>query len=503
MHPGRGYAKNYVNRLPERKPDTVMGKIKTFCGRFWVQVGAVCLVAVLAVAARQLLLPAHGPRAQISPFFSLVDFHFGWYTFAPPLAFAAFMLPLRWALRRPPAAKLFYLGLAFFAFTTAVNMAGGGPIKILPGALWQYAHDAQELYAHGNFLRDYHVHVAGMHWHTTVHPPGVFLYLFPFLKLFGAPWVPVALLNALVAGAGAAFVYKAAEVIYGVDAGDAAAALYVATPGLILYGSTIDAVLCALGAAVVYLLALYFSRGRFAYAALTGLALAAGTFVAYQFGFIWVLLVLWSLLYVLRRRKDERGDDARAAGGVVLSAGRLAALGATAAATFALFYVAVYVAAGFNVLAEFQYQQRASERYFGAGDNVVYWVKRLFFDAPAYPTKHRSYLQWVPGNVVAFFTLLGPPTTVLFLRNLWGELKGGKAGRLALISAAAALSFVLVNLLGLTLAETERVWLFMVPWFLVGAGYYLNTKNRRLLYPALLFNLALSFLFVIFFYHVK
>jgi hypothetical protein len=312
----------------------------------------------------------------------------------------------------------------------------------------------------------------------------------------------VALLNALVAGAGVAFVYKAAERVYGVDAGDGAAALYVTTPSLILYGSTVDAVLCALGAAVVYLLALYFSRGRFAYAALTGIAIAAGTFVAYQFGFIWVLLALWSLLYVLRRRKGERGDEPAAAGRV-LSAGRLAALGATAAATFGLFFVGVYAFSGFNVLTEFQYQQRASERYFGAGGNVVYWAKRLFFNAPAYPTKHRSYLMWMPGNVVAFFTLLGPPTTVLFLRNLWKELKEKKAGRLALISAAAALSFALVNLLGFTLAETERVWLFMVPWFLVGAGYYLKKGAGRFFYPALLFNLALAFLFVIFFYHVK
>ncbi len=479
-----------------------MGSLKKFCGRFWVQVGAVCVVAALAVAARQLLLPAHGPRAQISPFFSLVDFHFGWYTLAPPLAFAAFMLPLRWALRRPPAAKLLYLAAAFFAFTTTVNMAAGGPIKILPGALWQYAFDAQKLYGQGNFLRDFHAHAFGMHWHTTVHPPGVFLYLYPLLKLFGAPWLPVALVNALVAGAGVAFVYRAAQLVYGGAAADGAAALYAATPSLVLYGSTVDAVLCALGAAVVYLLVLYFARGRFAHAVLVGLALAAGTFVGYQFGFTWVLLAAWSLLYLLRRRRTEAGGDASAAARA-LSAGRLAALGAAAAATFALFFAATYAVSGFNVLTEFRYAQRASELYFGAGDNVVYWVKRLFLGAPPYATKHRSYLMWVPGNVVAFFTLLGPPTTVLFARNLVREWKDKKAGGLGLISAAAAASFALVNLLGLTLAETERVWLFMVPWFLVGAGYYLQAGERRLFLPVLLFNLALSFAFAIFFYHVK
>lgn len=111
--------------------------------------------------------------------------------------------------------------------------------------------------------------------------------------------------------------------------------------------------------------------------------------------------------------------------------------------------------------------------------------------------------MWVPGNFVAFFALLGPTTTVLFLRNLWGELREKTAARLAPISLAAAVSFVLVNLSGLTLAETERVWLFTAPWFLLGAGYYLKVKDSRFFYPALLFNVALSFAFVIFFYRVK
>jgi hypothetical protein len=473
-----------------------MAKLKNILASFWVQVGAVCLVAVLAVAARQLLLPLHGPRPQISPFFSLVDFHFGWYTFMPPLAFAAFLLPLRWALGRPPTTKLPYLALAFFALTATVNMAGGGPIKILPGALWQYSFDAQKLYGLGNFLRDFHAHVVGMHWHTTVHPPGIFLYLYPLLKLFGAAWLPVALVDALVAGAGVVFVYRAAELIYGGDAADAAAPLYVTAPSLILYGSTIDAVLCALGAAVLYLLAVYFDRGRPATAVLTGLALAAGTFVAYQFGFIWALVAVWSVLALLYRRRTGPGEKP-------WGVGRLAVLAGAAAVAFALFFLALYAATGFNVITEFHYSQLVSERYFGAGGNVVYWIKRHLLGAAAYPTKHRSYLLWMPGNFVAFLTLLGPPTTVLFLRNLWGELKRGPAGRLALVSIAAAAAFVLVNLTGLTLAETERVWLFMVPWFVLGAGRYLAAKGRRLLYPALLFNLALSFAWVIFFYHVK
>jgi len=475
-----------------------MKKVKKILGRFWVQVGALCSVAVLAVALRLLFLPTKG-RWQISPFFSLVDLHVSGYTFIPPLAFAAFMLSLSWALRRRDATKWAFFALAFFAFTTTVNMAAGGPTNILPDFVWQYASDAQKLYEYGNFLRDYHARAAGLHWHTTVHPPGVSVYLYPLLKLFGDRWMYVALVNALIAGAGGAFVYKAAERIYGGGAKDAAAALYVTTPSLILYGSTVDAVLCALGAVIIYLLALYFARGRAVCAALTGLAIATGVFLAYQFAFMWVLVLAWSSLYVVfRRKKETRRDDGAP------SIGRPAALAAVTAAAFALFFLTIYLVSGFDVVAEFRYQQLASESYYSAGGNVVYWFKRYILGAPAYTGEHRSYLQWVPGNVVAFFFLLGPPTTILFLRHLWDELGGKKAGRLrTAFTPAAALSLVLVNLSGLTLAETERVWLFMVPWFVVGAGYYLEKRGRRFLCAVLGFNLAVSLLFVTFFTHVK
>ncbi len=475
--------------------------------------GALCFLAALAVTLRLVLLPSVGAW-QISPFFSLFKIHLALYTLIPPAAFAAFILSLKWAFGRGAAVKLAYFALAFFVLTTTVNMAGGGPVKILPGFVWQYAFDAQKLYEYGNFLRDYHVHAEGLHWHTTVHPPGIFLYLYPLLKLFGDEWMCVALLNALIAGAGVVFVYKAAERIYGSDARDAAAALYVTTPSLILYGSTAEAVLGALGAAVIYLLALYFARGRFVYAALTGLAVATGVFFAYQFAFVWVLLLVWSLLYVLyERKKESRLSDGAAASGTsaasapgprLLSFGRLVALAAAAAATFALFFLTIYIISGFDVITEFRYQQLASESYYSAGGNVVYWFKHYVLGAPAYTGEHRSYLPWVPGNFVAFFFLLGPATTILFLRNLRRETKEKKARRGASgLSLAAAASFVLVNLTGLTLGETERVWLFMVPWFLVGAGYYLGKENRRLLYPVLVLNLALSLLFVTFFYHVK
>jgi hypothetical protein len=493
-----------------------MGKKLTGLLRsFWFQVAALWFVAALAVALRISLLPSHG-RYQISPFFAFIEPYIGVYTLLPLAAFAAFFLTRKALSTSRPYVRWAYLIPAFLVFTVTVNAALGGFDKILPGALWQYCFDARILYNYGNFLRDYHVWVEGMHWHANVHPPGVFLYLYPLIKIFPENWIYIAMINALLAGTGAIFVYKAAERLYGIgETKIGAALLYVATPSLLLYGSTVDAVLCAGGAFVVYLIALVITSPRFDVAAALGLVIAIGTFVAYQFGLLWLLIFVAAAActFCARRSIKKAGGDTPPL--TVTDAGprpparcrsfsRIWILVAVAAVAFCLFFAVIYFLTGFDVISEFGYQQRASEKYYGAGANVIYLIKHYLLGGPAYQGEHRSALFWIPGNFIAFLFMLGPPTTVLFARNLYDDLKGKilqSAG--AVLSCAAAASYVLINLSGLTLAETERVYLFMAPWFVVGSGHYLMTKKPRLLYPALAVNLAAALLFVVFFRHIK
>lgn len=491
-----------------------MGKKLTALLRsFWFQVAALCSVAALAVALRILLLPSQG-RYQISPFFAFIEPYIGIYTSLPLATFAAFFLTRKIFLTSRAYLRWTYGVLAFFAFTVTVNAGLGGFDKILPGALWQYCFDARILYSYGNFLRDYHVWVESLHWHANVHPPGVFLYLYPLIKIFPEHWIYIALINALLAGTGAIFVYKAAERLYGTgEIKIGAALLYVATPSLLLYGSTVDAVLCAGGAFVIYLIALFITSPRVDLATVLGVVLAMGTFVAYQFGFFWLLIFVAAATCTFCARRSLRGggtpppvttDAGPGAPAPCSSSSRIWILVAVAAGAFCLFFAVIYFLTGFDVISEFGYQQRASEKYYGAGANVIYLVKHYLLGAPAYKGEHRSALFWIPGNFVAFLIMLGPATTILYARNLYDDLKGKiyqSAG--AVLSLATAATYVLINLSGLTLAETERVYLFMVPWFVVGGAHYLIAKKRRLLYPAIAVNLAVTLLFVVFFRHLK
>ncbi|UCH79305.1 MAG: glycosyltransferase family 39 protein [Candidatus Coatesbacteria bacterium] len=479
-----------------------MNRVKTALSTFWGQVALFCLLTATVPVLRYFLLPIKN-RYQLSPFFSFVEPYLGPFTLLPLVALFALTLCLRQALRAPAVVKYTYFTVTFFTLTVTVNAALGGLHNLLPQALWQYLADAQKLYVHGNFLRDYHLHVESLHWHATVHPAGVFLYFYPLLRIFPAQsqWVWIALVNALLAGTGALFLYRAAGNLYGEKARAPAALLYVTAPSLLLYGSTIDAVIAAYGAFTLYLLSRYLTRGRLRDGFLAGLAVAGGVFLAYQFGFFWVLLGVGTVLALRYAPPPAASEGSPAARG---KRGWLVASVAAAVGAFGAFFVALYFLTGFNVVAEFIHQLRASEKYYGSGENVWYLFNRYVLGGPAYEGPHRSALMWIPGNFLAFFFLLGPPTTILFLRDLWRRLKERPpraAG--AVFSIAAAASFLLINFSGFTLAETERVWLFMTPWFLGGAASYLEERRPDLLFSVLAFNVLLSVAFVTFFRPIR
>ena len=76
----------------------------------------------------------------------------------------------------------------------------------------------------------------------------------------------------------------------------------------------------------------------------------------------------------------------------------------------------------------------------------------------------RPYLYWLFGSPVAFFTVLGLPTAWYLGRSLGARNE-----------AAMGLAFVVAVsvLIGLTKAETERIWIFMAPLAAVAAAAYL------------------------------
>ena len=196
-----------------------------------------------------------------------------------------------------------------------------------------------------------------------------------------------------------------------------AAVLAACSPAMLLFGVTsFDAVFAACGLAAAALLA----AQRRAVRAAGAVALAAASLLS------WALLAVgaWATVLAWRRR------------------GPLAAVGLAAACAAACLVVngALAAAYGYDPIGAL----RATENVYRHSVASV-----------------RPYAFWVIGSPVAWGVMLGLPIAAAALRSLARREDAAIALAVVVIVAAVA---------GFTKAETERIWLFLVPLACVAAA---------------------------------
>jgi len=277
------------------------------------------------------------------------------------------------------------------------------------------------------------VHVAG-------HPPGPLL----VLHALGISSSAGAATLCIVGGAlGAPLTYALGRTLAGEREGRAAALLFACSPLTLLFGVTsFDYLFMSCGAAAACLLV---SRRHDAQAA-GALALAAATLMS------WSLLAVgaWAVVVAWRRR------GARAA---------LILAGTCAAAWLAL-NGGLAAAYGYDPIGTLH----ATEEVYRHSVAAV-----------------RPYAFWAFGSPVAWGVMLGLPIAAGALRSL---TRGDDAAvALAFVIAIAALG-------GFTKAETERIWLFLVPLACVAAAPVVARGRTGVVLAALLAQaLAVEVLF--------
>ena len=264
--------------------------------------------------------------------------------------------------------------------------------------------------------------------HAAGHPPG----LLSVVGLLGIETAPA--FAALIVAVGALctpLVYLLARELLA-DEGSARAAtlLFVFAPSALLYGaSAADALYATLGALAALALV---SRPRLVRHLGGPAALALATFFSYAnlavgaFG----ALVVW------------------------LRDGRRAALrlGAAAAAGLVVFYLAMFALFGYDIVGAL-----------GATADVYrVSIARI-----------RPYWYFLTGSPVAWLLAMGIPIAIYWLRAITAR----EAAALALAAVV-----VIAAIGGFTKAETERIWLFLVPFACVAAAAVLP---RRRLVPVL------------------
>ena len=269
--------------------------------------------------------------------------------------------------------------------------------------------------------------------HPSAHPPGI-LVLLDVTGIDSARGF--AILVILLGAAAVPLTYVLARRLGGGEERARAAAMLIAfSPAALLYGVlSTDAMLATLGLAAACLLV---GPGLISWA--TGaVALAAASF------FSWALLAVGGFAAVVQLLR--RGP--RAALGMAVTAG----------VALAGFYLILYAATGFDPIGAIR----------AAGDAYDLGIANA-----------RPYLFWLFGSPVAFAVALGIPTAWYAAQAL------GTADEAAIGLAAIVLIAVAI---GLTKAETERIWLFMGPFAAVAAATLVPARRM----PAICAFLALQ-----------
>jgi len=266
--------------------------------------------------------------------------------------------------------------------------------------------------------------------HPSAHPPGILL-LLDALGIDG-PRAFAALVIAVGAGA-APLTYVLARRL-ALDEGRArlAALLIALSPAAMLYGVTsTDALYATLGLGALCLLA----GSQLLPRVLGGLALAVASF------FSWALLALGAFAaVVVALREGPRSA-------IVLSL--------VVGVALVAFYGVLHAAFGFDPIGAVR----------AAGDAYDLGISNA-----------RPYIFWLFGSPVAYAVALGLPTA-------WFAARALGAGNEVAIGLAAIIAVSV--LIGLTKAETERIWLFMGPLAAVAAATLLPARRMPLVLGAL------------------
>ena len=292
----------------------------------------------------------------------------------------------------------------------------------------------------GDFLAGFDRIAPALPTHPSGHPPGLLVTL-DALRIDSATG-----LAALTIGVGVLAVpllYVLARRLLGDARARMAGILFVFSPAALLYSVTsADALYATLGIAAA---AALMARRPFA-RALGALSLAVASF----FSFALLAIGAWAVVLT------ERRSGLRAA----------VPLAAASAAALAGFYLLLHAATGFDPVAALRAMH--DRYYYGIGGR-------------------RPYLFWLFGSPAAFLVALGIPIAWQAARSL----ARGEATAIALAVIITASS-----VLGYTKAETERIWLFMVPLACLSAAQSQSAGRLRLVLVLLgLQALAVELLF--------
>ena len=382
----------------------------------------------------------------------------------------------------------------FIAITISIALIDGyreyeeeGETKRVLGLLEPYTRTSLEYYGDvprinelglRTFLRDYSSPelFGTLSGHSRTHPPGGVVFLWFFSKIFGYNLVSASLISILFTALTVIPLYHLGERLYGEKVARYALLLFLITPNFVMFtGTSMDGPFSVFPILSLYLF--YEARARETspdqklqefrpFSLLTGLSLALGMFMTYSTVIVGVFLCVVPLLE--RKRFVQYLK-------ILLFAG----------AGFIGFYLLIFILTGFRPIEALVAAIKKDEMGMGTGYETV-----------------GRYLHLSFANLFAFLIGVGIPITLVWLRQVVSAIKEWRQGALASVPEGIdrrtpwilyhekldvfVIGFLL-TLLYFTFStlftmEVERIWILMVPFFVIPVAKHLAARPISDLY---------------------
>lgn len=420
---------------------------------FWV-VGLLSLI-VLAKYAINFIAKGYLPDRMI--FYGLPSprAESFWWFILSGIIFAAFLFLRKKidGLPRWPYLATLYSFFCSFALAVAGIREGFASIADpFTRTYWEYSGNIPLIKSVKYFLENYITLMPQLALHSTVHPPGYSLVLYFFYKIFSVGFLGQAILLVLTAGLVIIPLYYLWVKLFTEIRARKILQIFIFTPGIVMFTATsMDAFLLLVVWVAITLCFLGWKKSAY----LAGLGgFAAG--VALLSNFLFLLSAPAFLLIIIYIFKTtERVEWRRIFFRILVSAG-----------TFLLFFAGLYFWSHYSII----------ENFFAARAANQHIVSSNFESL-------RIYLIYFLMNVVDFTIYLGLPLLLLFISRGKNIFKDNLFFKIGLVN----LAFLLV--VGVFQGEVERLWLFMVPFFIILFHEISDDENKPL------FSATLALLF--------
>ncbi len=350
-------------------------------------------------------------------------------------SFAAFLFLRKYFENWPVWKFLICLWLIFWAFSSGIaGMRQGSPgiYEPLTRTNWEYSGDLPLVKNIPQFFHDYVSLNPRLSSHGSTHPPGYTLILYILKSIFRVDLLGLAI---LITGIGGAFifpVYYFWKQLIGDKKTKEALQFFIFLPSIVLFSATsMDAIMLTFSWLALLVIFWGWKKGglyAFVGGILSGVALLMN-FLFFFFG----LVILFFLIY-LWRQMDRQG------GWVILGRTIWVLVG------FLGFFATLYSLTGYSIVANFFVANAVQQ-------NVIETNTPSIF----------IYLLFAFMNIFAFGFYLGIPNVILFLRQGTQSLFGSER----FLTGLGFLVVLIFLVTGLFQGETERIWLFLTPLFML------------------------------------